>query len=339
MLNILYIPGLLGSDLGFTTGPDYPPINIWLDLAQLATGGAVYLQLDADGVSPGPLARGIDLYATSIVAPVYSPLGIYLLLLGHDVFVVPYDWRKSTITSAAVVLAAAQEHFKGQPFYIVAHSQGGLVARAMWKLMFETGRDSQLLRLLTICTPQYGAMEAVRFYCRLPLLYTAIVTATGWPPTVLGEAGPDYIDKVLASWPGMVELLPFLAEGPLTTIDRAVAASIWKSGYYAGGNPYLTQTMLDVALSSQEYLLDAIPKGRMVSIIGTGQRTSSVPSGVGSSLLDAGTVYSDEGDGTITVASASLPGVPKLIVPGGHVTILFMPQVWQMIPYLLTGGL
>lgn len=339
MDNIVYLPGLLGSDLGFDLGPQVPPINIWLDVIQLATGGAVYLQLAPDGVSPGPLANGTEVYATQIFTPVYAPLGIWLLTQGYNVLTVPYDWRKSVITSAAAVLAAARLAFGSEPFFIVAHSMGGLVGRAVWKMMFEQAADAQLLRLLTICTPQYGSMDPVRFFCRLPPLYTAIVVATGWPPTLLSEAGPDYIDAVVSSWPGFFELMPFLAEGPLTLINPSVAKRVWTAEYYEGGNSYLTQQMLDTALSSQEYLLDAIPPGRMTSIVGVGVNTAVLPSGHGSPLTDAGYVFSSDGDGNVSEASATLPGVPKLTVRGDHVTILLRPDVWSMIPFLLTGGL
>lgn len=339
MVNVLYLPGLLGSDLGYDTGAGPPPQPVWLDAFALATGGAVYLQLGPDGASPGPLAEGIDLYATSIFAPVYTPLGLFLLAQGYNLLAVPYDWRKSVITSAAAVLAATQQAFLGEPFYVVAHSQGGLVARAMWKQMFERGADAQLLRIVTICTPQYGSMEPVRFYCRLPKFYTAIVTATAWPPTVLSDAGPAYIDAVVATWPGLFELMPFLAEGPLAKIDPALARRLWTAGYYAGGNPYLTQQMLDTALQSQEYLLDAIPPGRLTSIVGTGVLTAILPAQKGSPLLDSGYEYSLAGDGTVSVASATLPGVPQIQFVGDHVTLLLRPDVWAVLPFLLTGGL
>ncbi len=339
MVNVLYLPGLLGSDLGYDTGDGPPAQNVWLDAFQLATGGAVYLQLGPDGDSPGPLAQGLDLYATSIFAPVYTPLGLYLLAQGYNLLVQPYDWRKSVIESARAVFAAAQLAFGDDPFYVVAHSQGGLLARAMWKQMYEAGADRQLLRIVTICTPQYGSMEPVRFYSRLPAFYTAIVTATAWPPTILSDAGPDYIDAIVATWPGLFELMPFLAEGPLTTVKPSVARAVWQAGYYTGGNPYLNQQMLDTAMASQEYLLDAIPPGRLTSIVGTGIHTAVLPSDSGSPLTDSGYLFSNAGDGTVSVASATLPGVPQMKFFGDHVTLLLRPDVWAVIPYLLTGGL
>jgi Alpha/beta hydrolase family len=337
MINILFLPGLLGSNLGYDTGSGPPPQDIWLDLPSLATGGAVYLQLAGDGVSPGPLAEGIGLYATSILTPVYAPFPLFLLLNGFNVCICPFDWRQSVIASAASVLATALAFFTGQPFYIIGHSQGGLLARAVWKLMFLQGQDALLQRIVTICTPHCGSMEPVRFYCRLPAMYSAIVAATAWPPTVFGEAGPSYIDAVVATWPGLYELTAFLAAGPLTRIDPAVAKAVWTAGYYAGGNPFLTQGMLDGALSSQEYLLDAIPPGRISCIVGTGHDTAVLPSGVGSPLQDSGYVFSPNGDGTVPADSAALPGVPTWKTHGDHVGMILRPDVWAQAVEMLAG--
>lgn len=339
MLNVVYLPGLLGSDLGYDRLNPFPPQPVWLDSFQLATGGAALLQLAADGESPGPMAQGLVVYPTAIFAPAYAPLGLFMLGLGWNVLVMPYDWRKSVISSARRVLDAINERFGTQPIYIVAHSQGGLVARAVWKLMAESGRDKALLRIVTIATPQYGSMEPVRLLCRLPALYIALVVATGWPPTLLSEAGPAYLDDVIASWPGIYELLPFLAAGPLPTLAPALAPLLWQAGFYAGGNPFLQQQALDTALLSQEYLLDAVPPGRMVSIVGTGQNTTHLPSGQGSPLTDGGYLFTQDGDGTVALDYASLPGVPRLIMQASHAGILLNPAMWALLPFILTSGL
>ena len=53
MPNVVYLPGLLGSELGYARLFPFPPQNVWLDSFQLATGGdAALSQLAPDGKAP-----------------------------------------------------------------------------------------------------------------------------------------------------------------------------------------------------------------------------------------------------------------------------------------------
>ena len=120
---------------------------------------------------------------------------------------------------------------------------------------------------------------------------------------------------------------------------QALCALLWQAGFYTGGNPYIQQVMLDTALVSQEYLLDAVPPGRMVSIVGTGQDTCYLPSGKGSPLTGAGYLFTQEGDGTVALGYASLPWRASPIVQASHAGILLSPQMWALLPYILLNGL
>ena len=57
-VKVVYLPGILGSNLSIAAPPGRPLQRVWLDLDTVWHGGLAWLDLADDGVSPGPLAGG-----------------------------------------------------------------------------------------------------------------------------------------------------------------------------------------------------------------------------------------------------------------------------------------
>jgi hypothetical protein len=336
---VVYLPGILGSNLSIDRGQGQDPSAVWPDPAALLNGGLADLQLGPDGKSPGPLSKAGAVVPVGLYAPIYAPLYYFMLALGWNVVAVPYDWRVSVLTSAAAVWSQIKALVGNQPIYIVAHSQGGLLALAVSNRMVQEGRGGQLVRIVTLATPMYGSMEIVKLFCQLPYLYQALVVATGWKRWVAGSPGPPYVDAVLATLGGFYELMAFRAAGPLFASAPDQAAAIYDVGFYAGGNDFLVPTSFLTAEAVQTALLGDVPAGKLVTILGTGQATAYQLAPGGSPRSAAGYLYTPAGDGIVTTAQGTLLGVPSLAFPDSHAGILLDGLVWAALASIVPNGL
>lgn len=197
------IPGAMGSQL-HVDGE-----KVWLHYWRLNRGGLGRLHIQAPGVE-----------STDVIDQFYGPL-LEFLAHTHQVEVFPYDWRLS-VREAARDLTAKLENWlrdverTNQTVHLVAHSMGGLVARAMigdqgcgaavWRRIAALPNS----RLLMLGTPNHGSYEAMRWL-------------TGNNPTQrkLGlldfTRSTEEIVDIVREYPGLVELLPF----PTDDVDFA----------------------------------------------------------------------------------------------------------------------
>jgi hypothetical protein len=142
--SVWLVPGIMGSQLGALRGPGQPADLIWLDPSDIERGDLVKLRLD------GPTV----LLPLALVHHSYLRLWLRLLAAGFDARVFLYDWRLDILQSGAAL--AAELAKLGKKAMIVAHSLGGLVARAAL-----TGPGAQLIeRIVYLGTPNRGAAAA-----------------------------------------------------------------------------------------------------------------------------------------------------------------------------------
>ena len=332
-LKVLYLPGVLGSELSFQEGnADH---LVWVDLGSLLEGGIAWLQLADDGVSPGVLAGGKQLVSESILGAVYAPLAQYISLLGYQVLALGWDWRKSHLATAQAVWPQVRAWLGSAPLRIVAHSAGGILARCLFGQMLAAGVGGQLARLVTIGTPHYGSLEPVRMWWRRPTLYRALASIIGWTARGPGAQGPAYLDDVLASHPSWYELMAFAASGPLFTAYPAQAAQIYTAGFYSGANAYISPGSLLNAELVQGELAAWLPTGVMQSIAGVGEETAFALDPRADPSTEEGWQYTQQGDGLVTVAQASPAGVPVTTVPVAHGLQPLHPLVWALVAAML----
>jgi len=144
---VFVIPGIMGSELD--VGDD----NIWLDIPDIMFGEFKRLHIDAKNVK-----------ATQPFPRYYGDL-IQYLATTHKVIPFPFDWRLKIEDEADRLAAAMRNQYElakphGKPVRILAHSMGGLVARAMiarhgglWKDVCSVDGA----RLLMLGTPNGGS--------------------------------------------------------------------------------------------------------------------------------------------------------------------------------------
>jgi pimeloyl-ACP methyl ester carboxylesterase len=330
-MNILYLPGLLGSNLRFERFGRGTGRRVWFTIAELAAGGLVNLDLADDGLSPGPLSSGEPIQVESLLVPVYGPLFRWLQLLGHNVVACPFDWRLSCLVNGARLLSLCLSQFGNSEILVIAHSQGGLVARAFAKLMALDGRLSQIRRIITLGTPQYGSWSIVRLFAHIDQAYLAIAGAGQLSYLGDPQNGVKYLDAVLASMPGLYELLPFRRSGPLTHVDPAIPNGLYSSNLYRVFNQSVSQARLDAADAVQVYLQDAVYESKQISIVGNGFQTAYLPSRTAPLYTQQGYLYSQTGDGQVAREYALLPNVPFVAVDGAHSSLPLLPVVWAVI--------
>jgi len=93
-------------------------------------------------------------------APSYWKLVTALASAGVRVHVAPYDWRLLPADAASQyvvpIITKIREHYPEEPLTIIAHSYGGLVAKAL----SESGSAQAIARVITLGTPYAGAPKA-----------------------------------------------------------------------------------------------------------------------------------------------------------------------------------
>jgi pimeloyl-ACP methyl ester carboxylesterase len=189
--NVVFIPGIMGSLLqSRTLGGIW-----WIDMR--TRDRIDQLALAPDGSHDAEV--GNDIVPTTS-DPAYDPFLRALLMaegFGHEIFA--YDWRKSLTRSARSLRDAIVRIYGtngGRAVHIVAHSMGGLLARAA---LLDHGDElwPKLGRIVFIGTPHYGA-PAIAGYLKNHL----------WGFEMIAVLGLYLSRATLRSLWGVVDLLP-----------------------------------------------------------------------------------------------------------------------------------
>lgn len=282
---VLFVPGLMAVRLKDAQG------RAWLSRAGVAAGGLQRLAL-------GSATGGGEVKPDGLIPAAHRML-IEHLRASFEVIVFPYDWRRSALEAGAGLAAAVRSELRrhSRPIHLLAHSSGGLVARAMiaqdgaaWDQV--CGRGG---RLVMLGTPHGGS------YAVLQLL-----AGTGRLAQMLAMLDPKRsrraVAAVMRSFPGLFELLP-----------EAAALEGWEAG---GWQAPEVQQLLSDARQVRASLQGAVDPAHMCCVAGIGQET---PCGVRVGEDGRLKFLADvEGDGAVASAAAGLSGVPAWCVAAAH---------------------
>ena len=303
---VVIVPGILGSQLGELRAAPLPPDLLWLDPQDVIGGRLTRLRLP-----------GVPLVPLGALPLSYLPLRLRLQAAGHRTEVHDFDWRLDLTTLVASLVARVRA-IDG-PVAIVAHSMGGLLARAALPLL----DGMRLERVVFVGVPQRGAFGAVQ-------------ALRGSYPVVRRLAALDarhdaesLANEVFGSFPSLYQLLP---DAGWAGTDLHDAAN-WPA---QGPRP-------DAALLAQASgFLAALPPAdaRCCQLVGTGQRTvtgirraARGPGGAAGFryLVDSG------GDGTVASGSALLPDLPTWALRCEHSRLPRDARVGRALLELLAG--
>jgi len=229
--------------------------------------------------------------------PSYAKLKLRLAIEGFDADFFAYDWRLGIDTIGARLAASLAA--AGRPTVLIAHSMGALVAR----IAVNQVAKRLVRKLFMLGAPNHGAFAPVlalrgtypfvRKLSRLDLEHSADQLAT----------------NVFCTFPGLYQMLPpHSSDLGVDLLD----AQAWPN---TGPKPdaALLKRVAQVRASM------AVPDERMVQIVGVNRDTV-----VAVRRTAAGFEYvsSANGDGTVPVNLALLPGLETYFADEGHGNLL-----------------
>lgn len=311
---LIVLPGILGSHLKVNGE------RVWLSLR--IVNGLKRLEYDKHTVEPD-----------GWMAPFYDSL-IRYLADSHEVIPFAFDWRKPIEEEAKRLGGVLREALKDrtEPVRIIAHSLGGLVARAVEKVepdVWAAFLKHERSRLLMLGTPHTGSWAPMQVLSGDNLLGNLLALVG----TLFQE---DEARKLFAGLPGFLQLQAGLLDDglrlgerktweELQKLDRArwEQLPLWHSRelmWRATEWGIPGQGVLDTASELQRFFAaqDLRRYGdRILNVVGTADRT---PSGFERTENPNGFEYlqTDRGDGTVPLASALLPGVRAFQVDVEH---------------------
>ncbi|MCC6968082.1 MAG: CHAT domain-containing protein [Nitrospira sp.] len=322
--NIIFIPGIMGSELSVTEDGDDEVI--WVSFLRLIRGGIAKLQLDKDGTQEAD--SGLRVEPSGLDKDSYAETVLWLKAY-WNVEPFAYDWRKDLDLAADNLKALIETKFKDQPVHLVAHSMGGLVSRnfirlypKVWKAMLEP-KKIQGGRLIMLGTPNYGSYAIANAMVAGDKLVRRLAAAD------LTHDLDEVLD-ILNGFVGNYQLLPSPAK-----LD-ASEQGLYESGKW--GRYPIVAAHLARARKFHEDLAAAptIDPERMTYIAGCNQETLT-----GLRIELPGMFEFDTsltGDGRVPHALGLLPQVPTYYVDEIHGDLQKHDQVLEAIDEILRTG-
>ncbi len=295
------VPGIMGSRLGRKRANGEPADTIWLDPYDIIAGRLTELHAATES--------GIE--SLGILHFSYLSLKFRLAAAGYSVRSVDYDWRSGVLTLGEQFANALRRD--GRDCMIVAHSMGGLVARAA----LLHAALPKLQRLLLVGTPNGGSWAAVQ---ALRGTYSVVRRLSQLD---LQHSAKSLTTQVFSSFQSLYDLLPGVARGEHRLLD----CDNWPQH---GLQP--EPQRLRAAAAAARSLLAA--DERCVCIVGEGEATV-----VGAQIAEQITYHiSRAGDGTVASAAARLSGALCYFSRCSHSQLTRSPRVAEAIVELLRTG-
>ncbi len=317
---VFFLPGIMGSELRVNGD------TVWLNFFRLATGAFMQLRIGSAAVESGsPLKLS------------YGELTEHLRAT-HEVRAFAYDWRKPVETEArrfASELKGALNDARRSrmPVRILAHSMGGLVARAAMSLdegLWSEFRQQPGARLIMLGTPN-GGSHAI----------TELLTANS--PTLsklalldIGHRETEFL-QLIARFPGVLAMLP--TEGS----DDYFAAKTWHRYHESvpGGWVLPDVADLEVASAFRRRIGQApIDPAVMIYVAGCARATLCNLTLINDEKGRARFRFeaTNRGDGRVTWASGMLPGLPTWYMDAEHGDLAAREDAFAALTELLETG-
>lgn len=282
---VLILPGILGSLIARQKGTKLD--TIWIDFFDILRGRLRELTMPDNGKS---------FRATDAHPGTYLKLKLGLQKQGFDADFHPFDWRQS-IPDLGRELAARIASDPASEVYLVAHSMGGLVARAAF--FADGGQLPKVKRLVMLGTPNYGSFAPVLVYRGVYKFLKLLALLD------VAHSAEHLGGKIMNTLPGLMEMMP--QREKFSGLDLYDLAQ-WPS---SGGRP--EASLLPKVPAAQQKL--AIDPQRFVMIAGVDRETTTGVRKIGDEFVFE---RSNAGDGTVPLDFAVLPGVLTYYFAEGH---------------------
>jgi pimeloyl-ACP methyl ester carboxylesterase len=323
---VVVVPGLGGTQL-FYRGGFGGFTNYWYNPPIMLSSNPLTAALASDGISPYPVL-GKQLYPGGPVdLGIYEPLMTSLANANFNPVFWGYDWRLSLTTLQAQFVAFLNAANLTSPFYVVAHSMGGLVAQLAYPTYQLGAKPFTWQRTVYVGTPHGGCHMAAAAlagwfpdYSQLKLFAEVFNLS---PPLVPGlkqsiiTTTMTLLGQLFGSWPSLYDLLPnyngyWQSADPNASqlAQLATYASTW-GGQTAGGFADAVATLGFLVTNLTQ------PRPQEVCIYGSGFSTPSTYNGTPNNPGYTTSYSNSDGDGTVLDFRAQLPPpIPSVEVMG-----------------------
>lgn len=305
---VLILHGIMGAKLGFPGTPPFDDV-LWIDPVDIARGRLGELRLGAGG-DPGAVR------SLGVLLAAYLMLKLRLRIAGHDASFWHYDWRLGLDRLGAALAKDIDKAGAGRTTHLVAHSMGGLVARAALRHAPESLAKG---RIVTLGTPNFGSYSPVQAFRGVHSVVQKIAFLD-----LAHDA--EELAGIFGTFPGLLEMIPSPRLRPLDLFDPAS----WPA---TGARP--EAAMLAAAKAAQVALPE--PDERFLLIVGRGNETvvdARLDPGKGEFVYD----LSPEGDGTVPLDLALVPGRPAWVTAAAHGSMPNSESVARAVDALLATG-
>ena len=301
---VFVVPGIMGSQLGLRRQPPLPNDILWVDPIDIELGRLSALRLPA---AAPVVSLGAVLYS-------YLRIKLHLRAAGFDAVFFDYDWRLG-VDELGRAFAARLRADAATSVMVVAHSLGGLVARAALAL---PGME-KVTRLVLLGTPNFGSYAPVQ---ALRGTYAVVRKIARLVKTSSAEA---MAADVFNTFPSLYHMLP--------TADRHGGPDLLELSSWPESEPRPRAALLATARRCRDSL--APPDERHAVIVGVGQETVTA---VARRKDEFEYTITRHGDGTVPSVSAELPGALIHYAQVAHSDLTRDPLVAAAVVDLLRKG-
>jgi hypothetical protein len=254
-----------------------------------------------------------------------------LVKADFQVYVWPFDWRQDILSSASAFALWLFAAAKNRDFYVVGHSQGGLVAQMAYPTWLGGNPSGNWKTTTYLGVPHGGTYWGpagtgilLTPGFEIAIYYLGIANTLGgnFPDIGIGKDVLVQLKEMVVSWPSVLQMGPSPL-GPWKGLDDK-AGEVYKLGNWTKANSAVTQSVLDNATAFQTGLnaLLAKPRPKETCIAGNGQLTLT---GVDDPWLfddDKGYLATEGGDGTVPYYRAILPNASVVTTNASHVEMI-----------------
>ena len=324
---VFIVPGIMGSQLGRMRRPPLPNDILWLDPVDISLGQLALLRLPVEGSPPvtaeehkhtplqgDPVSpQETQIVSLGVVLFTYLRLKLHLRIAGFAPVFHDYDWRLGVDELGRGL--AERVRAERSRVMIVAHSMGGLVSRAA---MTSDGM-SHVERVVLLGTPNTGSFAPVQ---ALRGVYAVVRKIARLSQSQTAES---LAADVFSTFPSLYHLLPV---GDETSEQDLFEVDAWPADGPTPNVPLLTRA---------REVLKSLAQGdpRFINIIGAGQETVTRATRRNGEFVYTVT---RQGDGTVPVACAQLPGARTYYTTVAHSDLARDAVVAQAIADVLRNG-
>ncbi len=335
--NVVVLPGVMGSEL--SVGEEGSEWKLWVNYWWIYRGHLPVLKLSPSGTAPAGGVAHEPISATGLLNEYYADI-VFQLGESCNVRAFPYDWRLPLAKSAEALQRFITEHFTSGRATLVAHSMGGLVARAlMAQSQVTNAGGGPVERLVMLGTPNYGSFEVPQIFAGIQQSVKDLVRLTagvgGFVSSSKKQAMKAELLHVLGTFPALYQMLP--VDNVPGLGPSATRRQLYNPDIYRSFNDAVSGAHFKAARTFQQSIASVIDPARMVYVAGYNQET--VTGVLDPGRLDAYDSYEITlaGDGKVPHALGLLAGVPTYFVDCPHADLPKHEPVLRVIEDLARG--